>query len=163
MRPAQVVTPRLLFQALQSLINRPGLKTLPAAIHYGRSAIDQMKIYNFEMYFRVDADFQVPFAAWRAAVAVVKSLMVERGRCAVVYAHSCMRLLYPLEASFCVLVGCTDDMMPACDAGTSLRHHKKASGCSMRLWCAWAQQCTKHCDGGAVHVAKLGADEPSIL
>ena len=82
MRPAQVVTPRLLFQALQSLINRLGLKTLPAAIHYGRSAIDQMKIYNFEMYFRVDPDFQVPFAAWRAAAAVVKSLMVERGRCA---------------------------------------------------------------------------------
>ncbi|KAK9836984.1 hypothetical protein WJX81_004351 [Elliptochloris bilobata] len=74
----QALAPRLIFQTLQSLINRSGLMTLPAAIHYGRGAVDQFKIYDFEMYFRVDADFAVPFAAWNAAVTVAREMLVER-------------------------------------------------------------------------------------
>ncbi|KAK9836979.1 hypothetical protein WJX81_004257 [Elliptochloris bilobata] len=75
----QVVAPLAIVQTLQSLINRPGLKTLPAAIHYGRNAIDQFKVWELEMYFRVDAAFAVPFAAWNAAVVIAKDTLVTTG------------------------------------------------------------------------------------
>ena len=76
----QVAVPRAIVQLQQSVINQPGLKTLPAAIHYGRGAIDQFKVWEFEMYFLVDAAFEVPFAAWNAAVAVAKNTLLSTGR-----------------------------------------------------------------------------------
>ena len=72
--------PRAIVQLQESVINRPGLMTLPAAIHYGRGAIDQFKVWEFEMYFLVDADFAVPFAAWNAAVAIAKDTLILTGR-----------------------------------------------------------------------------------
>lgn len=81
MRPMrQVAVQRVLVQLQESLINRPGLMTLPAAIHYGRGAIDQFKVWAFEMYFLVDASFAVPFAAWNAAVAIAKDTLLSTGR-----------------------------------------------------------------------------------
>ncbi len=79
-RARQVAAQRVVVQTQQSLLNVPGLKTLPAAIHYGRHAIDQFRVYDFEMTFRVDPDFRVPFDAWNAGVAVVKEALVAHGR-----------------------------------------------------------------------------------
>lgn len=76
----QVAVPRAVVQLQQSVINRPGLMTLPAAIHYGRGAIDQFKVWELEMCFLVDAGFAVPFAAWNAAVAIAKDTLVLTGR-----------------------------------------------------------------------------------
>lgn len=75
-----MVAPRLIVTSQQYIINRPGLKTLPAAIHYGRNAVDQFKCYDFEMWFRVDPAFVVPFAAWNAVVAIAKDTLVTNGR-----------------------------------------------------------------------------------
>ena len=72
--------PRAVVQLQESVINRPGLMTLPAAIHYGRGAIDQFKVWEFEMYFLVDAGFAVPYAAWNAAVAIAKDTLLSSGR-----------------------------------------------------------------------------------
>ena len=68
--------------AQQFLVNKPGLKTLPAAMHYGRGAIDQYKCWEIEMCFRVDPEFKVPFAAWNAAIRVTKEVIISSGRCA---------------------------------------------------------------------------------
>ena len=76
----QVVSQRAIVSAQQYLINQPGLKTIPAAIHYGRTAIDQFKVWEIEMFIRVDPDFTVPFAAWNAAVAIAKETLVANGR-----------------------------------------------------------------------------------
>ena len=177
----QVATPRLLFQAVQSLINRPGLNTLPAAIHYGRGAIDQMKVYNFEMYFRVDPDFRVPFDAWNAAAAVVKPLLVESGRCGAGLQQPPLPHFLEHIALDSHLEWLMQRIMQHIDAHLSLHAALKYVRCSycMKQACLlacgcstvdvtdytstlWPQQCTKYCNGGAVHEAKLGADEPSL-
>ena len=44
------------------------------------NAIDQFKCYDFEMWFRVDPAFAVPFAAWNAVVAIAKDTLVTNGR-----------------------------------------------------------------------------------